>query len=141
MDHLLTEQQLEVKQAIREFAEHEIRPTVAARDESGDFPTAICAKLSELGFMGVNTPERYGGAGMDTVTYAIIIEELSRVDPSVGVIVSVNNSLVCYPLEKFGNAAQQEKWLRPLAEGKRWHSDRGRGFRCSYLFLFDSVPS
>jgi len=118
MDHLLTEQQLEVKQAIREFAEHEIRPTVAARDESGDFPTAICAKLSELGFMGVNTPERYGGAGMDTVTYAIIIEELSRVDPSVGVIVSVNNSLVCYPLEKFGNAAQQEKWLRPLAEGK-----------------------
>ncbi|HEY3294882.1 MAG TPA: acyl-CoA dehydrogenase family protein [bacterium] len=118
MDHLLTEQQLEVKQAIREFAEHEIRPSVAARDESGEFPKAICDKLGELGFMGVNTPERFGGAGMDAVTYAMVIEELSRVDPSVGVVVSVNNSLVCYPLEKFGNAAQQEKWLRPLAEGK-----------------------
>lgn len=118
MDHLLTEQQLDVKQAIREFAENEIRSTVAARDESGEFPTEICRKLAELGFMGVNTPERFGGAGMDAVTYSIVIEELSRVDPSVGVIVSVNNSLVCYPLEKFGNAQQQEKWLRPLAEGK-----------------------
>jgi butyryl-CoA dehydrogenase len=118
MDHLLTEQQLDVKQAIRDFAENEIRPSVAARDQSSEFPTEICKKLGELGFMGVNTPERFGGAGMDAVTYAIVVEELSRVDPSVGVVVSVNNSLVCYPLEKFGNAEQQEKWLRPLAEGK-----------------------
>lgn len=118
MDHLLSEQQLEVKRTIREFAETEIKPSVAARDESGEFPAAICKQLGELGFMGVNTPEALGGAGMDTVTYALIIEELSRVDPAVGVIVSVNNSLVCYPLEKFGTPEQQKKWLLPLAEGR-----------------------
>ncbi len=118
MDHLLTEDQLEVKRTIREFAEHEIKPSVAARDESGEFPTEICRKLGELGFMGVNTPEALGGAGMDAVTYSIVIEELSRIDPAVGVVVSVNNSLVCYPLEKFGTTDQQRKWLRPLAEGR-----------------------
>jgi alkylation response protein AidB-like acyl-CoA dehydrogenase len=118
MDHLLTEEQLDVKRAIRDFAESEIRPTVAARDEAAEFPTEIIRKLGELGFMGVNTPETLGGAGMDCVTYAVVTEELSRVDPSVGVVVSVNNSLVCYPLEKFGTAEQQKKWLRPLAEGR-----------------------
>ncbi len=118
MDHLLNEQQLEVKQAIRDFAEQEIRSTVAARDLSGEFPGEICKKLGELGFMGVNTPESMGGAGMDAVTYAIVVEELSRVDPSVAVIVSVNNSLVCYPLEKFASATQREEWLKPLAAGK-----------------------
>ncbi|MDD5089079.1 MAG: acyl-CoA dehydrogenase family protein [bacterium] len=118
MDHLLSEDQLEVKRAIREFAENEIRPSVAARDESGEFPAAICRKLGELGFMGVNTPVQYGGAGRDAVTYAIVVEELSRVDPSVGVIVSVNNSMICYPLEHFGTAEQRAVWLRPAAEGK-----------------------
>jgi len=118
MDHLLTEQQLEVKKVIREFAETEIRPTVAIRDEKSEFPAAIVKKIGELGFMGVNTPEQFGGAGMDTVTYAIVIEELSRVDPAVGVIVSVNNSLVCYPLQKFGTPDQHERYLKPLAEGK-----------------------
>ncbi len=117
MDHLLTEQQLEVKQAIREFAEAEIHPTVAARDDSGEFPGEIIKKLGELGFMGVNTPEPLGGTGMDAVTYAIVVEEISRVDPAVSVIVSVNNSLICYPLEKFGSPAQQEEWLKPLAAG------------------------
>jgi alkylation response protein AidB-like acyl-CoA dehydrogenase len=118
MDYLLTEQQRDVKTAVREFAEGEIRPNVAARDESSEFPGDIVRRLGELGFMGVNTPEQFGGTGMDTVSYAVMIEELSRVDPSVGVIASVNNSLVCYPLEKFANAEQQEKWLRPLAAGK-----------------------
>jgi len=118
MEHLLTEEQLDVKRAVREFAEGEIRPSVAARDESGEFPADIMRRLGELGFMGVNTPEHLGGTGMDTVSYAVVIEELSRVDPAVGVIASVNNSLSCYPLEKFGNAEQHEKWLRPLAEGK-----------------------
>ncbi len=118
MDHLLTEQQLEVKQAIREFAEQEIKPSVAARDESSEFPGEICKKLGELGFMGVNTPEPLGGSGMDTVTYSIIVEELSRIDPAVSVIVSVNNSLICYPLEKFGSPQQQEEWLKPLAQGQ-----------------------
>ncbi len=118
MDHLLTEQQLEVKHVIRDFAEKEIRPTVAERDERSEFPKDIIKKIGELGFMGVNTPENLGGAGMDTVTYAIVIEELSRVDPSVGVIVSVNNSLVCYPLQKFGTPDQYERYLKPLAEGK-----------------------
>ncbi len=118
MDHLLSEQHLEVKKAIREFAEKEIAPTVAIRDEHSEFATDIIKKIGELGFMGVNTPEELGGSGMDTVTYAIVIEELSRVDPSVGVIVSVNNSLVCYPLQKFGNADQHKRYLKPLAEGK-----------------------
>jgi butyryl-CoA dehydrogenase len=118
MDHLLTPQQRETRQAIREFAENEVRPTVAARDESGEFPTEIVRRLGELGYMGMNTPESLGGGGHDAVAYAIVVEELSRVDPSVGVIVSVNNSLVCYPLEKFGSPAQQQKWLQPLARGR-----------------------
>ncbi len=118
MDHLLTEQQLEVKATVRAFAEAEIRPTVAQRDETSEFCWPAVKKLAELGFMGVNTPEKFGGAGMDAVTYAIVIEELSRVDPAIGVVISVNNSLVCYPLEKFGNPAQQEQFLRPLAAGK-----------------------
>jgi butyryl-CoA dehydrogenase len=118
MDHLLTEEQLDVKRAVREFAEGEIRPSVAARDQSGEFPADIVRGLADLGFLGVNTPENLGGTGMDTVCYAIVIEELSRVDPAVGVIASVNNSLICYPLEKFANAEQREKWLRPLAAGK-----------------------
>ncbi len=118
MDHLLTEQQLDVKKSVRDFAESEIRDSVAKRDETSEFAWPVIKKLGELGFMGVNTPEKYGGAGMDAVTYAIVIEELSRVDPSVAVAVSVNNSLVCYPLEKFANAAQFEQWLKPLAAGK-----------------------
>lgn len=118
MEHLLTEEQLDVKRAVREFAEGEIRPSVAARDESGEFPADIVRRLAELGYLGVNTPERLGGTGMDTVCYAIVIEELSRVDPAVGVIASVNNSLICYPLEKFASPEQNEKWLRPLAAGQ-----------------------
>jgi alkylation response protein AidB-like acyl-CoA dehydrogenase len=118
MDHLLTEEQLEVKRTIRDFAETEIRPSVAARDESGEYPTEIIKKLGELGFMGVNTPENLGGSAMDAVTYAIVIEELSRIDPSVGVIVSVNNSLICYGLEKYGTPEQHKQWLEPLASGK-----------------------
>ncbi len=119
MDHLLSEQHLDVKRVIREFAEKEIAPTVAIRDERSEFPREIVKKIGELGFLGVNTPENMGGAGMDAVTYAIVIEELSRIDPSVGVVVSVNNSLVCYPLQKFGNADQIERYLKPLAEGKK----------------------
>lgn len=119
MDHLFSEQHLEVKRVIREFAEQEIAPTVAQRDEKSEYPREIVKKIGELGFMGVNTPESMGGAGMDAVTYAIVIEELSRIDPSVGVVVSVNNSLVCYPLQKFGSPAQIDKYLKPLAEGKR----------------------
>lgn len=119
MDHLLSEQHLEVKNVIRQFAEKEVAPTTALRDEKSIFPVEICKKIAELGFMGVNTPEELGGAGMDTVTYAIVIEELSRVDPAVGVVVSVNNSLVCYPLQKYGSPDQHARYLRPLAEGKK----------------------
>ncbi|MBI5059733.1 acyl-CoA dehydrogenase [candidate division KSB1 bacterium] len=118
MDHLLSEQQLEVKKAIRDFAEAEIRPTVAHRDQTSGYPTEIIRKLGELGFMGVNTPEQLGGAGMDAVTYAIVVEELARVDPAVAVVCSVNNSLVCYGLEKFGTPGQHKEWLVPLAQGQ-----------------------
>jgi alkylation response protein AidB-like acyl-CoA dehydrogenase len=118
MDHLLTEDQKTVRSAIREFAKEQILPGAAKRDETEEFPADILKQLGELGFMGVNTPERYGGAGLDMVTYAIVVDEVSQADASVGVIVSVNNSLICYPLEKFATEEQKKKWLIPLASGK-----------------------
>jgi butyryl-CoA dehydrogenase len=118
MDHLLTEDQKIIRRTIREFAAEKIQPGAAQRDEKEEFPTEIIRELGELGFMGVSTAEKYGGAGLDMVSYMLVIDEISRVDASVGVIVSVNNSLVCYPLEKFGTEAQKQKWLTAVASGK-----------------------
>lgn len=118
MDHLLTEDQKMVRNTIRQFATEQILPGAAERDEKEEFPTEIIKRLGELGFMGVDTPERYGGAGLDMVTYAMVVDEISRADASVGVIMSVNNSLVCYPLEKFATEEQKQKWLVPIASGK-----------------------
>ena len=118
MDHLLTEDQKMVRDTIREFAADQIAPGAADRDEKEEFPTEILKKLGELGFMGVNTPERYGGAGMDMVSYFLVVDEISRADASVGVVISVNNSLICYPLEKFASEQQKQKWLKPCASGK-----------------------
>ncbi|MGQ9875930.1 MAG: acyl-CoA dehydrogenase [Chloroflexus sp.] len=118
MEFQLTEDQQMLRDMVRQFAEKEAKPTVAERDEHARWPAELVRKMSELGLMGVAVSEEYGGAGMDYVSYAIVIEELSRVDPSLGVIASVNNSLVCYGIEKFGTEEQKRELLVPLASGR-----------------------
>lgn len=118
MEFQLTEDQQMLRDMVRQFAEKEAKPTVAERDEHARWPAELVRKMGELGLMGVAVSEEYGGAGMDYVSYAIVIEELSRVDPSLGVIASVNNSLVCYGIEKFGTEAQKRELLVPLASGR-----------------------
>lgn len=114
----LTEDQRAVREMVREFAESEIRPIAAKIDETHEFPFATTKKMAELGLLGMFVPDAYGGAGMDYVSYVLAIEELSRVCASHGVIASVNNSLVCYPLNTYGNEAQKKKYLTPLAKGE-----------------------
>jgi alkylation response protein AidB-like acyl-CoA dehydrogenase len=114
----LTEDQELLRQTVREFAEKEGKPTAAERDEEMLWPTELVKKMCQLGFMGVAVSEEYGGSGLDYVSYAIVVEELSRVDASLGVIASVNNSLVCFGLEKFGTEAQKREVLAPLASGR-----------------------
>lgn len=118
MEFQLTEDQQMLRDMVRQFAEKEAKPTVAERDEHARWPAELVRKMGELGLMGVAVSEEYGGAGMDYVSYAIVIEELSRVDPSLGVIASVNNSLVCYGIEKFGTEEQKRELLVPLASGR-----------------------
>jgi len=113
-----TEEQLMIRQAARDFAQTELKPGVIERDEHQKFPTEQVKKLGELGFLGLMTAPEYGGAGMDAVSYVLAMEELSKIDASASVVVSVNNSLVCYGLEKFGNEEQKQKYLIPLASGQ-----------------------
>jgi butyryl-CoA dehydrogenase len=115
----LGEEPLAVREMVREFAETEIRPIAAQIDESHEFPLENTRKMAELGLLGMFVPEEYGGAGMTYLSYVIAIEELSRVCASHGVIASVNNSLVCYPLLAYGNDAQKRDWLTPLAKGEK----------------------
>lgn len=117
MDFALSQDHELLRQSVRDFAEKEARPTAAERDEHMQWPDALVKKMGQLGFLGVSVPEEYGGAGMDNISYAIVIEELSRVDASLGVIASVNNSLVCYGIEQFGTEAQKQDFLIPLASG------------------------
>ena len=114
----LGEEQQAVREMVREFAEAEIRPIAAAIDASHDFPSATVKKMGELGLMGMFVPETYGGAGMDYLSYAIAIEELSRVCASHGVIASAHNSLVCYPILTYGSEGQKQKYLTRLARGE-----------------------
>lgn len=118
MNFDLTEDQLMVKQTIREFAEKELAPGAGERDEKQEYPHEQMKQLGELGFMGVYIPEDYGGAGLDALSFIITIEELARVDASAAVIVAVNNSLVCGGIEKFGTEEQKKKFLTPLASGQ-----------------------
>jgi alkylation response protein AidB-like acyl-CoA dehydrogenase len=118
MDFKLTEEQIQIRDEIRRFAETEIAPDAAERDAQEKFAEKQIKKLGDLGYMGMTVSSQYGGQGADTVTYALVVEELSKVDASVGVALSVNNSLVCYGLERFGNEAQKQKYLVPLATGK-----------------------
>src|SRR5215217_2283909 len=115
----LTEEQQQIKMSVREFAESEIAPHVMEWDESQHFPIELKPKLAELGLLGVLFPEEYGGAGMGYVEYATIIEELSKVDPSVGISVAAHNSLCSNHIYKFGNDGQRSRWLTPLAKGEK----------------------
>jgi butyryl-CoA dehydrogenase len=115
----LTEEQQLLQASVREFAEDVVRPRAAAIDQSGEFPRDLFAAAGDLGLAGVAVPTEHGGSGMDTVAYAIVIEEISRVCANTGVILSVNNSLVCDPIEKFGNEDQKKRFLIPLAKGEK----------------------
>lgn len=115
----LSEEQLMIQQAARDFAQTELKPGVIERDEHQKFPTEQVKKLGELGFLGMMVDQKYSGSGMDAVSYVLVMEELSKVDASASVVVSVNNSLVCYGLESYGNEAQKEKYLKPLASGEK----------------------
>lgn len=114
----LTEEQLMIQQAARDFAQNELLPGVIERDEHQKFPTEQIKKLGELGFLGMMVDPKYGGAGLDTVSYVLAMEEISKVDASASVVLSVNNSLVCWGLEQFGNEEQKQKYLVPLAKGE-----------------------
>jgi alkylation response protein AidB-like acyl-CoA dehydrogenase len=114
----LTEEQIAVRDAAREFAQKELLPGVIERDEKQEFPHEQIKKLGELGFMGMMVSPEYGGAGMDTISYVLAMEEISKIDASTSVCMSVNNSLVCWGLEKYGTEEQKRKYLVPLAQGK-----------------------
>ncbi len=119
MNFEFSEEQLMIQQAARDYAQRELIKDVIERDEKAEFPTEHVKKLAELGFMGMLVGEKWDGGGMDTVSYVLAMEEISKVDSSASVIMSVNNSLVCYGLEKFGNDDQREKYLKPLARGEK----------------------
>ncbi len=119
MNFQFTEEQLMIQQAARDYAQRELIKDVLERDEGAIYPTEHVKNLAELGFMGMLVGEEWDGGGMDTISYVLAMEEISKVDASASVIMSVNNSLVCYGLEKFGTDAQREKYLRPLARGEK----------------------
>ncbi|MBP2674522.1 MAG: Butyryl-CoA dehydrogenase [Deltaproteobacteria bacterium] len=119
MEFELTEEQRMIQETARNFAQKEVLPVAAELDETGRFPEELVRQMAELGFMGVAVPEEYGGSGMDTVCYAIAMEEISRACASTGVIMSVNNSLVCDPILTFGSEELKREYLVPLASGKK----------------------
>ena len=119
MNFSLTEEQQMIRKTAREFAINELAPGVVERDEKKIWPREAIQKMGELGFMGMMAPIEWDGGGMDVISYALAMEEIARVDASASVVMSVNNSLVCYLLEKFGNDFQKEKYLKPLARGKK----------------------
>jgi alkylation response protein AidB-like acyl-CoA dehydrogenase len=118
MDFSLTEEHLMIREAARDFAQTELLPGVIERDNKQEFPQELVHKMGDLGFMGIMVDPKYGGSGMDAISYVLIMEELSKIDASASVIVSVNNSLVCYGLESYGNEDQKQKYLTKLATGQ-----------------------
>lgn len=119
MDFQLAEEHLMIRKAARDFARNELLPGVIERDEKMKYPAEQVKKLAELGFLGMMVDPKYGGSGMDTISYVIAMEEISKVDSSVSVIMSVNNSLVCWGLETYGTEEQKQKYLIPLARGEK----------------------
>ncbi|CAL1517285.1 acyl-CoA dehydrogenase [Chitinophaga sp. MM2321] len=118
MDYQLTEEHLMIQKAARDFAITELLPGVIERDEHQKFPTEQIKKLGELGFLGMMVDPKYGGAGLDTISYVLAMEEISKIDASASVVMSVNNSLVCWGLETYGTEEQKQKYLVPLATGE-----------------------
>lgn len=119
MNFNFTEEQLAVRDAARDFAQKELLPGVIERDEKQQFPMEQIKAIGELGFMGMMVDPKYGGSGMDTVSYVLAMEEVSKIDASASVCMSVNNSLVCWGLEKYGTEEQKQKYLKPLASGEK----------------------
>lgn len=119
MNFELTEEQIAVRDAARDFAQNVLKPGVIARDNEQRFPAEEIKQLGELGFMGMMVSPQYGGSGMDTMSYVLAMEEISKVDASTSVCMSVNNSLVCWGLEKYCNEEQKQKFLVPLASGQK----------------------
>lgn len=119
MNFELSEEQLAVKEAARDFAQNVLKPGVIERDREQRFPKEEIKQLAELGFLGMMVDPKYGGSGMDTISYVLAMEEISKVDASTSVCMSVNNSLVCWGLEQFGNEEQKQKYLVPLAKGEK----------------------
>ncbi len=118
MNFDLTEEQLMIQQAARDFAQTELLPGVIERDEHSKFPTEQVKKMAELGFLGMMVDPKYGGSGLDSISYVLAIQEIAKIDASAAVIMSVNNSLVCAGLEKYCNEDQKQKYLTPLAKGE-----------------------
>jgi alkylation response protein AidB-like acyl-CoA dehydrogenase len=118
MDFKLTEEQLMIQQAAKDFAQVELLPGVIERDEFSKFPAEQIKKMAELGFMGMMVDPKYGGAGLDSVSYVLAMTEIAKVDASAAVVMSVNNSLVCAGIEKYGTEEQKQKYLVPLAKGE-----------------------
>lgn len=119
MNFELTEDQIMIKESAMDFAVNEIAPSAVQRDKDAEFPFDIVKKMGELGFMGMMVSPEHGGAGLDTISYVLAMIEISKVDASLGVIMSVNNSLVCYGLEKYGSDHIKQKFLTPLAKGEK----------------------
>src|SRR6185436_2627999 len=115
----LTEEHLMIQKAARDFAQSELKPGVIERDEHQKFPKEQVKMMGELGFLGMMVSPKYGGGGLDTVSYVLAMEEISKIDASVSVVMSVNNSLVCWGLETFGSEEQKLKFLVPLAKGEK----------------------
>jgi alkylation response protein AidB-like acyl-CoA dehydrogenase len=118
MDFNLTEEHLMIRDAARDFAQTELLPGVIERDNKQQFPDELVKKMGDLGFLGIMVDPKYGGSGMDTISYVLIMEELSKIDASASVIVSVNNSLVCYGIEQYGSEEQKQKYLTKLVTGE-----------------------
>lgn len=119
MDFKLTEEHLMIREAARDFANSDLLPGVIERDEKQEFPAAQVKKMGELGFLGMMASPEYGGGGMDTVSYVLAMEEISKIDASASVVMSVNNSLVCWGLDTYGNQEQKEKYLSKLTTGEK----------------------
>ena len=118
MNFSLSEEHIMIRDAARDFAQAELLPEVIERDHKQEFPQKLVKKMGNLGFMGIMVDPKYGGSGMDTISYVLIMEELSKIDASASVIVSVNNSLVCYGIEAYGNETQKQHYLTKLATGE-----------------------
>src|SRR5438309_6692822 len=118
MNFQLSEDHIAIRDAAKDFAQNEIASSAVERDLTGEFPHEIIKKLGELGFMGMMVDPKWGGSGLDCVSYVLAMEEISKIDASVAVVMSVNNSLVCWGLETYGTEEQKQKYLVPLAKGK-----------------------